>query len=165
MNQPQVYMCPPARTPCHLRPHPIPLDHPSALALSALFHALNLDWSPTSHMVIHIFNAILSAVLFIRTLIPLMKLLSSWPNHLSNQIILKSSHWGLDVNKQIVEGDKHPIYSCNQNTKSHLKLTFPSASASLRSPCWHRWYEPYVLFSPPNTPLLSLLPLPSTPAS
>ena len=31
---------------------PIPLGCPSALALSALFHASNLDWSSISHMVI-----------------------------------------------------------------------------------------------------------------
>ena len=50
MNQPWVYMCP-------LRPpHPIPLGCPSALALSALFHASNLDWSSISHMVIYMFQ-------------------------------------------------------------------------------------------------------------
>ena len=43
MNQPWVYMCPPSWTPSHLPPHPIPLGHPSAPALSALSHALNLD--------------------------------------------------------------------------------------------------------------------------
>ena len=35
--------------------HPIPLGCPSALALSALFHALNLDWGSLSHMVIYMF--------------------------------------------------------------------------------------------------------------
>ena len=35
----------------HLPPHPIPQGCPSALALSALFHALNLDWGSLSHMV------------------------------------------------------------------------------------------------------------------
>ena len=34
-----------------LPPCPIPLDCPSALALSALFYASNLDWSSISHMV------------------------------------------------------------------------------------------------------------------
>ena len=37
----------------HLPPHPIPLGFPSAPALSALFHALNLNWSSISHMVIY----------------------------------------------------------------------------------------------------------------
>ena len=31
-------------TPSHLPPHPIPLGHPSAPALSTLSHASNLDW-------------------------------------------------------------------------------------------------------------------------
>ena len=40
-----------------LPPHssPTPLGCPSALALSALFHASNLDWSSISHMVKEIF--------------------------------------------------------------------------------------------------------------
>ena len=40
----------------HLPPHPIPRGCPSTLALSALFHALNLDWRSVSHMVIHMFQ-------------------------------------------------------------------------------------------------------------
>ena len=40
--------------PSQLPPHPIPLGCPSSLALSALFHALNLDWSSISHMVIYV---------------------------------------------------------------------------------------------------------------
>ena len=39
----------------HLPLHPIPLGHPSALALSALFYALNLDGWSISHMVIYMF--------------------------------------------------------------------------------------------------------------
>ena len=46
--------CP--KHPSHLPPHPIPLGYPSALALSALFHASNLDWSSISHMVIYMFQ-------------------------------------------------------------------------------------------------------------
>ena len=38
----------------HLPPHPIPLGCPRAPALSALFHASNLDWGSISHMVIYI---------------------------------------------------------------------------------------------------------------
>ena len=37
-------------------PHPIPLGGPSALALSALLHALNLRWSSVLHMVIYMFQ-------------------------------------------------------------------------------------------------------------
>ena len=56
MNQPWVYMCPPSRAPL---PFPSP-SHPSGLssapASSALFHALNLDWSSVSHMVTYVFQ-------------------------------------------------------------------------------------------------------------
>ena len=56
MNQPRVYMCPPSQTPLSLPPQPIPMGCPSALALSALFHASNLDWSSISHMVTYMFQ-------------------------------------------------------------------------------------------------------------
>ena len=57
MNQPQMCMCPPCPEPHYqLPPHPIPLGWSSALALSALSHALNLDWSSVSHMVIYMFQ-------------------------------------------------------------------------------------------------------------
>ena len=39
----------------HLPAYPIPLGCPSAPTLIALFHALNLDWSSISHMVIYMF--------------------------------------------------------------------------------------------------------------
>ena len=39
-----------------LPPHPIPLGCPSALALSTLFHALNLDQSSILHMVLYMFQ-------------------------------------------------------------------------------------------------------------
>ena len=42
--------------PSHFPPHPIPLGHPSALALSTLSHALNLDRRSVSHMVIYMFQ-------------------------------------------------------------------------------------------------------------
>ena len=42
--------------PSLLPPHPITLDSPSALALSALFYASNLDWASISHMVLYIFQ-------------------------------------------------------------------------------------------------------------
>ena len=56
MNQPQLYMCPRLRPPSHLPPHPTPLGCPSAPALSALFHASNLDWWSVSHTVIYMFQ-------------------------------------------------------------------------------------------------------------
>ena len=48
-----VHVSPCPKSPSHLPPHPISLSCPSALALSALFHASNLDWSSISHMVIY----------------------------------------------------------------------------------------------------------------
>ena len=42
--------------PSHLPPHPIPQGHPSSPALSALSHALNLDWWSISHVVIYTFQ-------------------------------------------------------------------------------------------------------------
>ena len=45
----------------HLPPHPIPLGHPSAPALSTLPHALKrglacMDWQSISHMIIYVFQ-------------------------------------------------------------------------------------------------------------
>ena len=37
----------------HLPSHPIPLGHPSAQALSTLYHASNLDWWFISHVIIY----------------------------------------------------------------------------------------------------------------
>ena len=42
--------------PLHLTPHPIPLGHPSAPALSTLSHASNLDWWSVSCMIIYMFK-------------------------------------------------------------------------------------------------------------
>ena len=47
---------PHSERPSHLPPHPIPLGHPSAPALSTLSHASNLDWWSVSHMVIYMFQ-------------------------------------------------------------------------------------------------------------
>ena len=41
--------------PSHLPPNPIPLGHPSALALSTLYHASNQDWQFVSHVIIYMF--------------------------------------------------------------------------------------------------------------
>ena len=56
MNLPWVYMHSPSWTPSQLPPHPIPLGHPSAPALSTLSHASNLDWWFISHMIIYMFQ-------------------------------------------------------------------------------------------------------------
>ena len=42
--------------PSLLPPHPIPLGHPNAPALSTLSHTSNLDWLSISHMVIYMFQ-------------------------------------------------------------------------------------------------------------
>ena len=42
--------------PSHLPPHPILQGHPSALALSTLSHASNLEWRSISHMAIYPFQ-------------------------------------------------------------------------------------------------------------
>ena len=53
-NLPWVYMCSPSWTPLpHLPPHPIPLGHPGAPALSTLSHASNLDWWSVSYMILY----------------------------------------------------------------------------------------------------------------
>ena len=57
LNLPWVYMCPhPEHHHPHFSPYPIPLGHPSAPALSALYHASNLDWWFVSHMIIYMFQ-------------------------------------------------------------------------------------------------------------
>ena len=56
MNQPWIYMCSTSQTPSHHLPHPIPLGHPRAPALSTLSYALNLDWRSVSHMIIYMFQ-------------------------------------------------------------------------------------------------------------
>ena len=40
----------------HLLPCTIPLGHPSAPALSILYHASNLDWRIISHMIMYMFQ-------------------------------------------------------------------------------------------------------------
>ena len=56
MNLPRVYMCSPSWTP--FPPHPIPLGHPSAPALSILYHASNLDRRFVSHMILYMFQCL-----------------------------------------------------------------------------------------------------------
>ena len=46
----------PILNPPHLPPHPIPLGHPRAPALSTLSHAPNLDGRYVSHMIIYMFQ-------------------------------------------------------------------------------------------------------------
>ena len=43
-------------TPSHIPPYAIPQGGPSGLALSALFHASNLNWWSISHMAIYMFQ-------------------------------------------------------------------------------------------------------------
>ena len=42
--------------PSHILPHTIPLGHPSAPAMSILYHASNLDWRFISHMILYLFQ-------------------------------------------------------------------------------------------------------------
>ena len=51
-----LHVFPILNIPSHLPPHPIPLGHPSAPALSTLSHASNLDWQFISHMIIYVFQ-------------------------------------------------------------------------------------------------------------
>jgi len=51
-----VHVFPILNPPSHLPPHTIPLGHPSAPALSILYHALNLDWQFVSHMILYMFQ-------------------------------------------------------------------------------------------------------------
>ena len=51
-----VHVSPCPKPSKHLPPYPIPLDCLSALALSALFPASNLDWRSISHRVIYMFQ-------------------------------------------------------------------------------------------------------------
>ena len=48
-----VHVAPILNPPPNLPPHAIPQGCPSAPALSALFHASNLDWRSISYMVIY----------------------------------------------------------------------------------------------------------------
>ena len=51
-----IHVFPILNSPSHLPPHIIPLGHPSAPALSILYHASNLDWQFISHMILHMFQ-------------------------------------------------------------------------------------------------------------
>ena len=51
-----VHAVPHPEPPSHLPPHTIPLGHPSAPALSTLYHVSNLDWWFISHMIIYMFQ-------------------------------------------------------------------------------------------------------------
>ena len=51
-----VHVFPILNSPSHLPPHPIPLGHPSAPALSTLLHASNLDWQSVAYMIIYKFQ-------------------------------------------------------------------------------------------------------------
>ena len=51
-----VHVFPILKPPSHIPPHPIPVGHSSASALSTLYHALNLDWRFVSHTIIYMFQ-------------------------------------------------------------------------------------------------------------
>ena len=51
-----VHVFPILKPPSHLPPLTIPLGHPSAPALSILYHALNKDWHFISHMILYMFQ-------------------------------------------------------------------------------------------------------------
>ena len=51
-----IHVFPILNSPSHLPPHIIPLGHPSAPALSILYHASNLDWQFISHMIFYMFQ-------------------------------------------------------------------------------------------------------------
>ena len=56
MNPPRVYTCSQSEPPSHLRPHTIPLGHPSAPAPSILYPASNLDWRFIPFMILYMFQ-------------------------------------------------------------------------------------------------------------
>ena len=56
MNPPRVYTCSPSWTPLPSPSPSHPSGHPSAPALSILYHALNLDWRFISHVIIYMFQ-------------------------------------------------------------------------------------------------------------
>ena len=58
-----LHVFPILNIPSHLPPHPIPLGHPSAPALSTLSHASNLDWQFISHMIIYVFQMLFSQII------------------------------------------------------------------------------------------------------
>ena len=66
--------------PSHFLPHPIiPQGCPSALALSALFHASNLDWWSISHRVIHMFQQLVFTLELPQNLHTSFMIISHWP--------------------------------------------------------------------------------------
>ena len=50
-----AHVSPHPEPPSHIPPHPILMDCPRVLALSALLHASNLHWSSILHMVMYMF--------------------------------------------------------------------------------------------------------------
>ena len=51
-----VHVFPILTPPSHLPPHTIPPGHPSAPALSILYHASNLDWRLISYVILYMFQ-------------------------------------------------------------------------------------------------------------
>ena len=89
-DQPWVYMCSPTWAPFHLLPHPIPQGLPSALAISTLSHASDLDWWSISHMVsnIHV------SMLFLQIIPPSPSPTESKHLFFTSMSLLLSRTWG-----------------------------------------------------------------------
>ena len=141
-------MSPPCKLPSHLPPHPTPLGCPSAPALSALFHALNLDWSSISHMVIYMFQCYsfesshprllpqnpkvcslhlcLFCYLTYRVIIQLSSVTLSCPTlcHSMNR-----STPGLPVHHQLPESTQTHIHQVGDAIQPSHPLSFPSPPA------------------------------------
>jgi len=58
-----VHVFPILKSSPNLPPHPIPLGHASAPALSALAHASNLHWRSISHMIIRHMTMLFSQII------------------------------------------------------------------------------------------------------
>ena len=88
-----------------LSPHPIPLDHPSAPALSTLSHASNLDWRFVSYVILYMFSMSFSQIippspspteskrLFYTSVSLLLSRMQGYHYHLSKYICVSILYW------------------------------------------------------------------------
>lgn len=87
---------------------------------------------------------------FIRTLIPFMRTLLSWPNHPSSKVSTNTSVWGLGFNIRILEGYKNSalatLFCILGSSHTNVKPTddvlmrrssFTSEPLSYPSSCWN----------------------------
>ena len=143
-------MSPYPEPPPNFPPHAIPLGGPSALALSALLHALNLRWSSVLHMVIYMFQCYslksshphllpqnpkvcslhmcLSCCLTYRVIIQLSSVTLSCPTlcHTMNR-----SMPGLPVHHQFPESTQTHIHRVGDATQPSHPLSSPSPALNL----------------------------------